>query len=226
MCIRDRTNHAFNIGFEKKFNKEISFYGSYAESFRIPNIDERVASSSPKLTFDLKSQESEGYDIGMRYFRNNLNLNVSYYQIDTKNEIQLSNNINTNIDPIERQGVDLDFGYSLDQSNKVKGSFSYTMAEFTAGALIPGTSTYGTSTSTWLNLLGGVSSYSLVGKSVPLISPIQLSIAYETEVRKDLTLDIELNYLDKKFNYYDLNLFREVKNNKTWNNNKKLWKKI
>ena len=36
----------------------------------------------------------------------------------------------------------------------------------------------------------------------------------------------ELNYLDKKFNQYDLNLFREVKNNKTWNNNKKLWKKI
>ena len=36
----------------------------------------------------------------------------------------------------------------------------------------------------------------------------------------------ELNYLDKKFNHYDLNLFHEVKNNKTWNNNKKLWKKI
>ena len=36
----------------------------------------------------------------------------------------------------------------------------------------------------------------------------------------------ELNYLDKKFNQYDLNLFHEVKNNKTWNNNKKLWKKI
>ena len=47
--------------------------------------------------------------------------------------------------------------------------------------------------------MGGVSSVSLVGKSVPLISPIQFSIAYETEVRKDLTLDVELNYLDKKY---------------------------
>ena len=36
----------------------------------------------------------------------------------------------------------------------------------------------------------------------------------------------EFNYLDKKFNYDDLNLFREIKNNKTRNNNKKLWKKI
>ena len=193
------SNQAFNLGFEKKLNRDLSLYAGYAESFRIPNIDERVASSSPKTTFNLKSQESEGYDIGLRYLRDQLNLDVSYYVIDTTNEIQLRNNINANIDPIERKGLDIDFGYRFDQSNKVRGSFSYTMAEFTAGTLIPGTSTYGTSTSTWLNLLGGVSSVSLVGKSVPLISPIQFSIAYETEVRKDLTLDVELNYLDKKY---------------------------
>ena len=28
---------------------------------------------------------------------------------------------------------------------------------------------------------------------------VQFSIAYETELRKDLTLDVELNYLDKKY---------------------------
>ena len=77
--------------------------------------------------------------------------------------------------------------------------FSSTVAVFTASTIIPGHSTYGTSTSTCVIVLGGVSSVSLVGKSVPLISPIQFSIAYETEVRKDLTLDVELNYLDKKY---------------------------
>ncbi|MDC3204585.1 TonB-dependent receptor [Pelagibacteraceae bacterium] len=195
------SNQAFNVGFEKKLNRELSLYAGYAESFRIPNIDERVASSSPKLTFDLKSQESEGYDVGLRYFRDELNLDVSYYVIDTTNEIQLRNNINANIDPIERKGLDIDFGYSLDQSNKLRGSFSYTIAEFTAGTLTPGVSTYGESfaPTTWQNLLGGVETLSLKGKSVPLISPIQFSLAYETEVRDNLTLDVELNYFDKKY---------------------------
>ena len=135
------SNQAFNVGFEKKLNRGLSLYVSYAESFRIPNIDERVASSSPKTTFDLKSQESEGYDIGLRYLRDQLNVDASYYVIDTTNEIQLRNNINANIDPIEREGLDIDFEYSFDQSNKLRGSFSYTIAEFTAGALTPGVST-------------------------------------------------------------------------------------
>ena len=195
------SNQAFNVGFEKKLNRGLSLYASYAESFRIPNIDERVASSSPKTTFDLKPQESEGYDIGVRYFRDKLNLDVSYYSIDTTNEIQYRNGINTNVDPIERKGFDIDFGYSLDQSNKLRGSFSYTVAEFTAGTLTPGVSTYGETfaPNTWQNLLGGVDTLHLRGKSVPLISPIQFSLAYETEVRNNLTLDLELNYLDKKY---------------------------
>ena len=195
------SNQAFNVGFEKKLNRGLSLYASYAESFRIPNIDERVASSSPKTTFDLKPQESEGYDIGVRYFRDKLNLDVSYYSIDTTNEIQYRNLINTNVDPIERKGFDIDFGYSLDQSNKLRGSFSYTVAEFTAGTLTPGVSTYGETfaPNTWQNLLGGVDTLHLRGKSVPLISPIQFSLAYETEVRNNLTLDLELNYLDKKY---------------------------
>ncbi|MDC3086485.1 TonB-dependent receptor [Pelagibacteraceae bacterium] len=195
------SNQAFNVGFEKKLNRDLSLYASYAESFRIPNIDERVASSSLKTTFDLKSQESEGYDIGLRYLRDQLNLDVSYYVIDTTNEIQLRNNINANIDPIERKGLDVDFGYIFDQSNKLRGSFSYTVAEFTAGTLTPGVSTYGESfaPTTWQNLLGGVETLSLKGKSVPLISPMQFSLAYETKVRDNLTLDVELNYLDKKY---------------------------
>ncbi|GIR05045.1 MAG: hypothetical protein CM15mP16_04220 [Candidatus Pelagibacterales bacterium] len=82
-----------------------------------------------KTTFDLKPQESEGYDIGVRYFRDKLNLDVSYYLIDTTNEIQYRNGINTNVDPIERKGFDIDFGYSLDQSNKLRGSFSYTILQ-------------------------------------------------------------------------------------------------
>ena len=193
------SNQALNVGFEKKLNRELSFYGSYSESFRVPNIDERVASSSPKLTFDLKDQESKGYDIGFRYQKDNLGLNASYYEIDTKNEIQLSNNINTNLDPIERQGVNLDFDYIYDLSNKIKGSFSYTDAVFTAGSFTPGVNTYGSNTSTWQNLMGGGTSYSLVGKSVPLVAPIKFSVGYETDIRDNLTLDIELDYTGEKY---------------------------
>ena len=65
-------------------------------------------------------------------------------------------------------------------------SFNYTEAEFTSGTPTPGSggsgtcnydnTTYCSNSSTWQNLMGGGTSYSLSGKSVPLVSPITYSI--------------------------------------------------
>ena len=60
------TNQALNIGIEKKIDKNFSIYGNYSESFRIPNIDERILATTSG-SFALKDQESDGIEIGVIY---------------------------------------------------------------------------------------------------------------------------------------------------------------
>ena len=206
-------NQAFNIGFEKRLNKEYSLYGGYAESFRIPNIDERIAATSSS-SFELKTQKSDGYDIGIRYQNISFNVNASYYEIDTVDEIQLAyapanDPINTNLDPINREGVNVDLRFDVDKENSFRGSFNYVQAKFTAGELTPGSggenacdwqnNTYCSNSSIWKDLMGGGTSYSLVGKSVPLVAPISYSIGYERKIRNNMVFDILLKYTDKKY---------------------------
>ena len=123
-----RNNYAYNFGFEKGLNKNLSFYGNYSESFRIPNIDENIKATTSG-SFHLEDQESEGVELGILYQNESLNLNASYYQMDTKNEIQYDQSVNTNLDPIEREGMNIDLNYIIDQKQKVSASINVTEAE-------------------------------------------------------------------------------------------------
>ena len=135
-----RNNYAYNFGFEKGLNKNLSFYGNYSESFRIPNIDENIKATTSG-SFHLEDQESESVELGILYQNEFLNLNASYYQMDTKNEIQYDQSVNTNLDPIERQGVNIDLDYIIDQRQNISASINVTEAEFTSGSLSMGTGT-------------------------------------------------------------------------------------
>ena len=47
--------------------------------------------------------------------------------------------------------------------------------------------------------MGGGSSYSLSGKSVPLVSPLNYNILIESKITDSTFLDIELKYTDEKY---------------------------
>ena len=208
MYSKQTSNDAFNLGFEKEINKFASIYGNYAESFRVPNIDERIKATTSG-SFELKDQTSDSFDVGFILSNTNYNLNASYYQIKTLNEIQYNQSVNTNLDPIEREGVDLMFEYQIDNKQKVMASFNYVNAEFTSGTLTPGTggddfcfydnTTYCSNSSTWKNLMGGGTTYDLTGKKVPLVSPISYSINYANEIIDNTSLNIIMKYSDEKY---------------------------
>ena len=109
-----------------------------------------------------------------------------------KNEIQYDQSVNTNLDPIKREGINLDFEFMTDNKNKFMGSIGYVNAEFTGGSLSMGTGsyeflgtryynnneTYGYLTNTAINFLGsdGTANQSidLAGRKVPLSLSINL----------------------------------------------------
>ena len=204
----NRSNSAINIGFEKDINKNLSFYGSYSESFRIPNIDENILSTTSG-SFHLEDQESDGIEIGALYSDSLININASYYELNTKNEIQFNQSVNTNLDPIERQGVNIDLDYNIDKKQKINSSINFTEAKFTSGTLSPGTggnencnfdnTTYCSNSSTWQSLMGGGTSFSLAGKNVPLVSPLTYSINYENNFSENMIFNFGIKFNDEKY---------------------------
>ncbi len=212
----DRNNYAYNIGFEKVISKSISLYGSYSEAFRIPNIDEIILATTSG-SFHLEDQESDGIEIGVLYQSSFVNLNASYYIMDTKNEIQYNQSVNTNLDPIEREGINIDMKYTIDQKQKITTSINHTEAEFTSGSLSMGTGTfeylgvtyysgnqtYGYGTSTAINYLGSNGtanqSISLAGRKVPLVPPLTFSINYERQMYNEFNFNIGLKYTDERY---------------------------
>ena len=134
----------FNFGVDRRIDKNLTLYGSYSTAFRIPNIDERILTINYPMTaedgdFILKDQESNGYEFGIRYQNTSTSINVSVFEMDTKNEIQYNQAVNANLDPIKREGLNLDIMNNLDSKTSIEGSISYVNAEFTAGTLSLGT---------------------------------------------------------------------------------------
>jgi len=201
-------NTAYNLGLEKKINPLTSIFIKHSKGFRTPNIDERIQSTNSG-SFVLKDQTSEDIELGMRLERNKTNFVASIFSMDTKNEIQYNQSVNTNLDPIERNGLDLDLSYQINDKNNLRVSLSFIDAKFTSGTLTPGeggastcdysNTTYCSNSSTWQNLMGGGTSYSLSGKSVPLVSPISYNILIESKIRESSFVDIELEYADEKY---------------------------
>ena len=201
-------NTTYNLGLEKKINSFTSIFARYSKGFRSPNIDERIKATTSG-SFALKDQTSEDIELGVRLERNKTSLVASIFLMDTENEIQYNQSVNTNLDPIERNGFNLDLNYQINNKNNLKAALSYVNAEFTSGSLTPGgggasscdfaNTTYCSNSSTWQNLMGGGASYSLSGKSVPLVSPLNYNISIESKISNSTFFDIELEYTDEKY---------------------------
>ena len=202
------TNTVINIGLEKIITENIKVFAKYAESFRTPNIDERIKSTTSG-SFALLDQESDEVEFGIRLNDTKYNISASIYSMDTQNEIQYDQSKNTNLDPISREGLNLDFDYEMNSSTTLSGSYSYVQAEFTSGTLSPGgggsgscdfaNTTYCSNSNTWQNIMGGGTIYNLSGKSVPLVSPNTLNLKLERKINSFNTLIFDLNYVDEKY---------------------------
>ena len=202
------SNTALNIGYEQILNKDTKFFAKYAESFRTPNIDERIQSTTTG-SFALNDQSANEIEIGLRYKKSSLDFTGSIYVMDTENEIQYNQSENTNLDPIKREGINIDLKYSFDYQTIITASYSHVSAKFTSGLLTPGNggssscdfsnTTYCSNSQTWQTLMGGGTSYSLSGKSVPLIAPNTFNLSFDRKLSNATNLLIDFDYTDEKF---------------------------
>lgn len=122
-------NSAYSLGFTYSMSDKSSFFGSWATSFRIPNVDEFAESED-----GLSPQKGVHLEIGGRQKVGNfMSLTVALFDIRIEDEIYYNNmnGINQNYpDKTIRRGIETDFTIYPSDDIRVWGNYSYTKAEF------------------------------------------------------------------------------------------------
>jgi iron complex outermembrane receptor protein len=115
-------------------------YARMAQSFRVPNVDERVGTLSDfaPTTFDLKTQKSHDYEAGVRVHVGRFQLQTSVYDMYLVNEIHfrfLSNFQfgNINLPPTRRYGSETIAAWQPTDELLFKAGLAYTRAVFREG---------------------------------------------------------------------------------------------
>lgn len=131
------TNQAWHLGIEQRIGPALTLFGRAAQSFRVPNLDERVGSSpwGTPSNFTLKTQTSHDIEGGLRIASGPVWFQWSLYDMELTDEIFYSpaTFTNVNLDPTRRYGTEAMVTFQLSESVKLKAGAAYTRAVFRAG---------------------------------------------------------------------------------------------
>ena len=208
-------NTAANIGVEYILDSQNTLFFKYAEAFRTPDLDARNSTCADDYSactgtgtfFYLADQTSDELEFGIRHVIENLSFTSSIYEMNTLNEIRyVPYANNTNLDPIKRKGLDLDFNYNLDEKTSIDGSFSYIDAHFTTGSLSRGSfkGTYAANSTTASermdssrNLSDGT--YNIAGLKVPLVAEYAYNLGLDYKMTNNINLKLQMSFVDEMF---------------------------
>ncbi len=181
---KSETNRAYHLGAEHRFNENFAVFGRMAQSFRVPNVDERVgavtALSGVPTTFDLRTQKSHDLEGGVRLRFGALNVQWSMYDMRLTDEIHFRfgpppnfDVTNTNLDPTRRYGHETIVTYNVSDAVRLKGGLAFTRAKFADGVF--------------------------EGNDVPLVSKWTGSAGLSWDIwQKWLTLDTVVRYIGQR----------------------------
>lgn len=136
---KTETHQAWHVGLEHRLNTMFTVFARAAQSFRTPNVDERVglvpAFSGIPTTFDLRTQTSRDLEAGFRVKYGRFSAQSSVYDMRLKDELHFSPElfVNTNLDPTRRYGWENSASVQVTDTLRFNGAVSYTRAVFREG---------------------------------------------------------------------------------------------
>ena len=126
---RDYHNNAYNIGLVYAPFNSMSLFGSFATSFRIPNVDELALAED-----DLRPQEGWHVDLGLRQWYKDLveySATVFWFEIEDEIFFDADARVNRNFEnTTRRRGVELTLKLNPFKSLYLWGNYTYNNAEF------------------------------------------------------------------------------------------------
>jgi iron complex outermembrane recepter protein len=131
---RDYSLTAHQLGASYQLASELTAFAKVARSFRIPNANENGFAATPFL----KPQTAEEVEVGFRAALWEGEFTTSVFAMEVDNEIFLDPTLgtfglNSNLDEIRRQGVELKWVGELDKALRLAAAYQYLDAEFKSG---------------------------------------------------------------------------------------------
>ena len=114
----------------------VNLYAKAGRSYRVANVDENGYRSSPAL---LAPQTSRDLELGLVYGTGSLGATARLFRHQLRNEIFYDPSVNggyganTNLDPTQRKGVEVDAHASIARDWRVSANWQYVRARFTEG---------------------------------------------------------------------------------------------
>ncbi|CUI08165.1 TonB-dependent receptor [Massilia antarctica] len=114
----------------------VNLYAKAGRSYRVANVDENGYRSTPGV---LAPQTSRDLELGMVYGDAALGATTRLFRHQLRNEIFYDPTVNggyganTNLDPTERKGVELDVHALIARDWRVSGNWQHVLARFTDG---------------------------------------------------------------------------------------------
>ena len=170
----DDVEYAAHIGVEYMFTEDMQTFARFGRSFRLPTIDERIASDSSYAAFELDVQTSLDFEIGVQSRTEDYNWQASVYWMALEDELHYnpSSFINYNLDDTERTGIELQGSIDIAEKWTLFAAASVTNAEFTSG--------------------------DNEGNDVPLVAPFTATLTAQCQIQDWLQGMLVVNYVDEK----------------------------
>lgn len=154
----NETRHAWHVGIEHRFTSTFAVFARAAQSFRVPNVDERVgqAPAGGNTNFNLRTQRSHDIEGGVRFNLGAVIFTSSIYEMNLVDELRFNpiTGVNTNFDPTRRTGWDSTLSWRVSEAVRIKSTLTHIDAEFRrgpfAGNTVPEVADWsGSSTLSW-----------------------------------------------------------------------------
>ncbi len=124
---------AGELGINQTLSPGWDVYGRLASSYRLPNIDEN---RSTPLNAPLRPQQNADRELGLKWMQGSDSLVIRYFRQYTINEIayvQYPVGANTNLDPTQRKGVELQGQWHPVKSLTLSGTWQQITGRLRSG---------------------------------------------------------------------------------------------
>ena len=204
---KDFNVYSYRLGLNYQLNDKNTLFTNFSTGFRAPSIDQLYAGDNysaynpAQSNPNLKPEQSNNYEIGLRGSLSNINYEASLFQIDRYDFIMKSSGnygktsttyMWDNIGGARHRGLELALNGPLTQELSFNLAYTYLDAVYTDY------------TNFGMDLGGTVYTYDVTGNTIPRTSKHQLNVITNYQANKELKFSAEVN---AKSSYYadDLN---------------------
>jgi iron complex outermembrane receptor protein len=174
------TVHAYELGIKQGIAQNLTLFGKFGRSYRLPVVDEIYNQFGPpaydSVVTLLRPQRSLDREIGIDYLWGGANLRASVYRMEVTNELHYNalTSENTNLSPTLHQGMELEGKTKLGNNLSLFANYSYAQARFISGSY---------------------SSTDVTGKNIPLVPRHRVNLGGTWRMNEQDKLSLNLSHV-------------------------------